>query len=160
MTRMAQLKAYALECLLKHCRAGKPRLQKTADAYVARALSVEASTIEDIQETIRRLVDADDQVTTEMLQAHDWEQAARVGLLYLVKKYRRRQIAGRELEEIVNQAIIQLFDRGRHFPHYRGVSINAFLCETMRSIVDHELRKAAKQPPLSEYGEDRPPARR
>jgi hypothetical protein len=52
--------------------------------------------------------------------------------------------------EHLNDAITQLMDRGRHFPHRRGVTIGEFLCETIRSNVNHLLEAAANETrPLS-----------
>jgi len=144
----------ALECLLAFCTAEKPRLQRAAEAYVFRAIALlkiagenmDSSRIETVKDFIRELVDGDDQQTTEIISANDWAQTTRVVLLYAAKKYKRNQILGKQLSDYYQDAVVQLLDRSRHLPHYRGVKLNSFLCETVRSIIDHEIEKAAGQP--------------
>src|SRR5687767_2486983 len=93
-----EFRSYALECLLSHCFAAKPRLHKTAEAYVIRATGaydaevvsiggVDAgeSRCERIRSLIRDLIDVDDQRATELIEATDWAQTTRVVLLYAAK---------------------------------------------------------------------------
>ena len=156
-----EFRSYALDCLFSHCFAEKPRLHKTAEAYVIRAtgtydaevvsmggVDASESRRERILSLIRDLIDADDQRSTELIEANDWAQTTRVVLLYAAKKYRKGHVLGKQLTDYLQDAVTQLLDRSRHWPHYRGVELNAFLCETVRSLIDHERQKAARQPTL------------
>ena len=154
-----ELIEYALECLKRHCTTKKPRLQRTAVTYVLRAMaafdagiasascaSLMLSRCDRIKTIIRELVDADDAKTNEIIAATDWAKTTRDVLLYAVRKYRTGEILGKQLSDYYQDAVVQLLDRGRHLPHYRGVDLTAFLCETLRSLIDHAIEKATRQP--------------
>lgn len=158
---LPQLKGFALACLLAHCTARKPRLHKTASAYVERAVERfrkdcvaapndvrSAPARESLMGIIRELVDGDDLRTTEIIANADWERITRAVLLFAAIRYRTAEIQGRSLSEYFQDAVVQLLERRRNFPHHRGIDLQVFLWQTMRSIIDHHRRNGGGDRPL------------
>jgi hypothetical protein len=159
----ASLKDWAETCLESHCQAAKPRLGDTAEVYVElvkRDLRERGAyfarrhpglaILQLLLVVIEELIDDDDAKTQEIIESTPWERTSREVLFWAVRKYRSSEIAGKTMGEHLNDAVTQLMDRGRHFPHRRGVTIGEFLCETIRSNVNHLLEAAAKETrPLS-----------
>ena len=159
-----RLRKHALNCLLNYCMAPKPRLHKTAAVYVERAineldpqkLEERASLTDELEALICALVTADEIRTREIIAATDWEKAAAAVYGFGFTMYGTTQIHNKDLKELVQDAVLQLLDRGRHFPHYRGVAVIPFLCKTLQSNIDHALRKAKREPRMLRIVTDRP----
>lgn len=156
------LKKWAEDCLKKYCKATKPRLGEAAKVYVARAkaeLRARAeyysrrhpsqSVIELLRLVIAALVDEDEIITKRIVDEMPpavWNNTILAVKAFARHTYAADEIAGQTLDEHIADAYVQVRVRARHFPHYRPVSLVAFLCEVLHSNVSHRLERAARQP--------------
>lgn len=151
-----QLREFALECQRAYCLDKNARLHIAAAAYVDRAIAQyreqRAALLEppakrrietSLKSIIRDLVDAHERELVKLLERTDPEDATKKVLGYTYSKYRTTQIHGIPLGEFLQDAWLILYSRSRHMPVERGVSVVQFLCMTVRSLIDHELKGAA-----------------
>jgi DNA-directed RNA polymerase specialized sigma24 family protein len=166
-TLKSELKKYAVECLKPNCDAAKPRLASTAAGYVERALAKYAQSgmflkgvalRKHLETMICDEVIADEQRTLELVLNTDWEKATLVAIAVAVKKYGARDILGKEISDYVQEAVQQLLDRGRRFPHDSKVPVklSTWLAQTVRSRISHDLREAKREPRMLRIVTDRP----
>ena len=124
---------------------------KLAEAYVIRAVErfLAAGTECDadaifttVANIIVELAEDDERKLDEIIRDAKWEEITRRVLAYTAHKHGAGPTrAGKEPADRFQEAVVALIERRRHFPHYRGVSLVAFLCATIDSIVSHDAEK-------------------
>jgi hypothetical protein len=157
-----RLKKHAEVCLRRYCKAEKPRLGETAKLYIECAkdgLRRDAvayaerhpgkTVIELLELMIEELVERKELITKALVDDISKEERAKTWkavTAWAIDKYGGREFAGTSVEDHLSDAYVQAFNRERHLPACRDITLIAFLIQSLRSNVDHLLKKEATLP--------------
>jgi hypothetical protein len=142
-----------------HAPADRRRFEKVCSAYVertvARLLAEGAararrfrmhSLLQLLGAMLLSLVEKDDREVTRIVTTANWDDVSRRVLAYTAAKHGSDATrSGKTPADRLNHAVMILLERRHHFPHYRNVSLVAFLCSTIDGIVSHDAEKVRKR---------------
>lgn len=92
------------------------------------------------------LIDEEERKLRDMLEGANWADLIPRVIAHTVRKLGDRIGAyGKSPEDYVYEAVLQLFNRRRHFPVDRGVSLFTFLCNTVHGMRTNDQASRAAE---------------
>ncbi|HWS73208.1 MAG TPA: hypothetical protein VN605_13930, partial [Thermoanaerobaculia bacterium] len=157
-----RLLAYASSYLAHYGQPEGRRIQKVADAYVQRAVRALLDRTEKyapwhqgchtafqlLGAIIGHLIDADEVTLNQILSTTQWTVMIPKVIAHTVRKLGPRSTRhGKSPEDYVQDAVLLVLLRRRHFPHYRGVSLFTFLCHVVHGLRSNDAIRVADEGP-------------
>jgi len=151
----------ARDTLARYAPPERRQSDKLPESYVVRAVERFLADDADVADTfvavatiVVHLIEEDERKLDEIIAATNWDDVTRRVLAYTAGKHGAAPTrSGKDPSDRLNEAVVMLLERRRHFPHYRpGMSLVGFLCATIDSIVSHDAEK------LKNHGADIPEA--
>lgn len=130
--------------------------QSLRDTYIQRALD-ESTLLAGADDThvfnvlanaIDVVIERDRRYVAEMIRDADWDDVTGRVLIYAATKHGTNvKRHGRSVEDYYQEAFRQLVTFRRHYPYYRdeGLTLTAWLCEVMNSLISHDAEKNARE---------------
>jgi hypothetical protein len=95
---------------------------------------------------IRQLIDEDERTLQGILETTDWNSLIPRVIAHTVDRLGPSSAHGKSPSDYVYEAVLHLFTRRRHYPHYRDdLSLFTFLCHTVHGMRTNDLAKSAAE---------------